>query len=1146
VRLFLVEAEIVTQGLPDQERVMTDQANEPRSQRVDAILAAYIEAVETGQAPDRAELLARHPELATELAAFFADHEQMDQLARSLRPAATALSGSEARTVPPRPVETGDGSLAPLRAFGDYELLAEIARGGMGVVYKARQISLNRVVALKMILAGQLASPDDLQRFRREAEAAANLDHPHIVPIYEVGEHEGQHYFSMKLVAGESLAQAISRRGAEAAEPENTSASSLRSLRLCARLLEQVARAVHYAHQHGILHRDLKPANILLDAQGQPHVTDFGLAKRIGVDRGQTQSGAIVGTPSYMAPEQAAARKDLSTAADVYSLGAILYELLTGRPPFRAATTLDTLLMVLECEPAPPHTLNRHVERDLETICLKCLAKEPTRRYGSALDLADDLERFAEGQPIAARPVGTVERCAKWVKRRPAVAALLAALVVLSVAAFVGLTVLWLRAEDQRDQAVSAQEVAEQRRLDAEQARQQEAEARGREAARRRELEAALYRNRIVEAQREWEANHVGRADELLQECPQNLRQWEWYYLKRLCHGELLTLKGHTSVVLGLSLSPDGRQLASASADGTVKVWDAATGRLVRTFKGHDGFVYSVCFSPDGKRLASASMDKTVKVWDAATGKELLSLKGHKASVDSVCFSPDGRRLASGSGDKTVKLWDAVTGDEIRTIEVHTGMVNCVCFSSDGRRVAAGQGRIVDEQGRPVPGEVKIWDAATGNEVYTLKGHTGFVNSVCFSRDGRRLASADGDGTVKVWDAATGKEILSLKGHTEGVLGVCFSRDGQRLASASADQTVKVFDAATGKEILSLKGHTDGVTSVCFTPDGQRLASASWDRTVKVWDATKRQEFLPLTGHTGGVRCVCYSPDGQRLATGSVDGTVKVWDAARGQEIRTLEGHTDSVASVCFSPDGRLLASGSEDTTLKVWDLTTGQTVRTLRGHTSFVNSVCFSPDGQRLASASTDGTLRLWDVATGQAVRTLHRQTEQMTRVCFSPDGQRLACDSEGGTVKVWNTATGQVDFTFEGLPGIHVWGVCFSSDGRRLASADELGWVTVWALAPGLQSCTLKGHNGQVWSVCFSSDGQRLASAGSDKTVKVWDVASGQEVLTLKGHSDGVSDVAFSPDGQRLASASWDGTVKLWYAPRPASFNAGRTHSE
>jgi serine/threonine-protein kinase len=371
-----------------------------REDRLNEVIAGYLRDVQAGRPPRREQLLADHPDLAADPASFFGDQDAVLPVTAPLRAVAAGASGEQAP--------------GAVRSFGDYELLEEIARGGMGVVFKARQVSLDRVVALKMILAGRYASPEDVRRFRAEATAAGNLDHPNIVPIYEVGEHEGQQYFSMRLIEpGRPLAPG--------ADP-----TTARDHREAARLLATVARAVHHAHQRGILHRDLKPANILIDAGGEPHVTDFGLAKSLGRDARLTQSGAVVGTPAYMAPEQAAGRKDLTTAVDVYSLGAILYELLTGRPPFRADHTLDVLLQVLEQEPASPRALNPAITRDLETICLKCLAKDPARRYRSAEALAEDLERWSNGEPIAARPVGTMERLTLWAKRRPALAALLA------------------------------------------------------------------------------------------------------------------------------------------------------------------------------------------------------------------------------------------------------------------------------------------------------------------------------------------------------------------------------------------------------------------------------------------------------------------------------------------------------------------------------------------------------------------------------------------------------------------------------------------------------------------------------------------------------------------------------------------------
>jgi tRNA A-37 threonylcarbamoyl transferase component Bud32 len=545
--------------------------------------------------------------------------------------------------------------------FGDYELLLELGRGGMGVVYKARQVGLNRLVALKMIKAGVLAGAAELRRFQNEAEAVALLDHPGIVPVYEVGEHDGQRYFSMKLVDGGNLAERL--------------ASFRAKPRAAAALMIEAAEAVHHAHMRGILHRDLKPANILVDRQGHPHITDFGLAKLMESDVELTASGAIMGTPAYMSPEQAAGRRGAMTlATDVYGLGAILYALLTGKAPFGGDSVIETLDAVRTRPPEPPTRRNAEVARDLELICLKCLEKDPADRYPTAQALADDLRRFAAGEPVSVRAAGAVERVAKWARRKPTLAAAYTlGLLSLLLGGLGGAAVWqWRAAERARDAAARARDSEAKTRAAAERARDGEktarvaaerardGEAKAREVAEQLgDKVARLEYGRTMEvAHQEWREANVGTTLALLEGTRADLRGWEWRYVQRLCHSDLLTLREHAGPVVSASPSADGARVVTASGDSTAKVWDARTGAEVLTLKGHADQVTSASFSADGARAVTGSYDNTAKVWDARTGAEALTLRGHTGQVTSASFSPDGARVVTASSDSTAKVWD--------------------------------------------------------------------------------------------------------------------------------------------------------------------------------------------------------------------------------------------------------------------------------------------------------------------------------------------------------------------------------------------------------------------------------------------------------------------------------------------------------
>jgi WD40 repeat protein/tRNA A-37 threonylcarbamoyl transferase component Bud32 len=1023
-----------------------------------------------------------------------------------------------------------------LQQLGRFQLRRELGRGGHGMVFLAFDPLLRRDVAVKVARPEVIVTDELRHRFRREAHAAARLNHPNLVPIYEVGNVGPLCYLVTAYCPGPTLAAWLREQAALVPVAE------------AARLVAELAEAVAYMHGQGILHRDIKPGNILLASGGRkppevstsnsgdsrppladctPRLTDFGLAKLTEDATQHTRTGSLLGTPAYMAPEQADARlAEVGPPTDVHALGLVLYEVLTGRSPYRSSNDIDTVQQVLSAEPLPPRRLRRDVPRDLETICLKCLEKDPDRRYATAALLAVDLRAFLAGEPIRARPAGAWQRAAKWARRRPAVAALTG----VTAAALLSLAIwaLWytVKLHEHTTELQNALNRAE---------------------SGERRLRDENYAIQIKLADTMRADDPAGLLSDLLNGLrpgpeQQDLRGFEWFYLWNLAKREL-HLRGHRAPLEAVAISSDGKRCASGDGDGTLRLWDLRTGASLGEWAGHTVAVHHMAFSRDGSRLATAADNRDRReliFWDVVTMKEVARLDDRKRSDGRVAVQPGGELIAFAAYDDDLArhvqgIWNPQTG-EVRHLSRELDIqITALQFSPDGRTLAGA--RYYDCY--PL-----CWDLKSG-ELREFDSGQKRIDTLAFSPDGKFLASGDWEGNLKIWDVLKA-QVHATREFKDGVKRAAFSPDGKILAIATG--SAKKWSPESAE--LTLWNWSKGdrrpevlrpgcyMNALAFSPDSQTIALGCSDRHVHLWRPFAENPVSTLTVRgTKEAWSIAFAPDSQTLAVGYDDEagrnqeTLRLWDVRTGRELASLQGHDSMVSEVAFLADGRTLASASYDKAVKLWDVPTRKLAATLNGAAERLRCLAASPDGRLLAAAGWENNVHVWDITTGRECQTLPGD-HFMNRVAFAPDSKFLVSADFTGALVFWDLATGlrvgqRRDYT-------RITSLAYTPNGLSLATANGDGIVKLWDLAGDPEPTTLIGHKGEARALAFSPDGKTLATGGEDRTVRLWQAATGRELLVFKDLPQKVNSVAFSPDGSQLAAALHDGSVLVWHAPR------------
>ena len=995
-----------------------------------------------------------------------------------------------------------------------YVLVREIGRGGMGFVVGTLDTDIRREVAMKLLHSGKDASRESVLRFLEEAQIQGQLEHPSICPVHELGlDGAGRVYFTMKLIKGKSLGGMI-RKAKEDSQFHREHLSSTRALNLFLKICDGLA----FAHSRGVIHRDMKPDNIMVGNFGEVYIMDWGLARiagrkddrRPGValcERAEgreslkTMDGSVIGTPAYMPPEQARGQVDeLDERSDIYSLGALLYELLTLECPFFGKTTTDILRYVITKNPWYPsrRVAGHNISPELDVIVMKCLAKEKEKRYQTVGDLKVDIEDYLAGKPISTMDYSLPAIFRKWVGRNPVRSALGLALIVVFLVSFVSIVKLWRDASGAEQRALASMKETQEHLVKSliEQARFYEE---------KKEFNTAvsLYeevRDKVVE-------------EHLDVESFINLRIWkarrDSYPIKNMipCLGGRVT---------GLAVSPDGRLIAAGDREGSVHFYDHDTGEEQKALSGHLDEVTDVTFDPSGDLLASCSLDGSIRIREVKTGGDITVLSSHTGSVICLDFSPDGRLLASGGMDGFVRLWNVPAWSEQAVLKVGASSVRDLEFSPDGRWLVVGS------EGE----QACIWDVATRRMIKQLGVSNSPVHTATFNWNGDTVAVGYAHGNIALWDPSfrEGDSIRVLDKHTEGVHALAFLDGENTLASASADHTVRIWSSSGPHS--SLTGHRGPVLSMAVSPDESTLVSGCRAGMIMTWDLTRERTIETLwQGDETVIQAMACSPDGRLIAVAGDDKIIRIIEKDTGAELVTLSGHKDELTYLAFHPDSGMIASAGLDKQVKLWDVKEGKEVAALAVSGYFVHALAFNSNGRLLATGG-DAGITIWDTVSKQQITVITDHECPVGALAFSPDGKFLASGDFGLKTLVWDTITWKMSAGFAAT-GHECTSLAFSPDGKILASAGNNGQILLYSPYDRNIVGDLDGHRGRVTTLAFSPDSRLMASGSYDQTVRFWNVKSCEEITAL-GLQDILVTVHFTPDTRTLIAGT-DSEISL-----------------